>query len=67
MHLTIFLSPETKVQGGVKGLMCLCNAFCAFALDSCNFLSHSCTAGTESSGIVSNAVGLMPMINSCGV
>jgi hypothetical protein len=57
----------TKVRGSVYGLMRLCKAFCASALDSCNSLSHSCTAGTESSGMVSDAVGLRPMINSCGV
>jgi hypothetical protein len=61
------LLPGTKVCGGVYSLMCLCKAFCASALDSCNSLSHSCTAGIESSGIVSDVVGLRPMINSCEV
>jgi hypothetical protein len=54
-------------SSSVYGLMCLCKAFYTSALDSCNSLSHSCIAGTESSGIVSNEVGLMPMINSYGV
>jgi hypothetical protein len=61
------LLPGTKVHGSVYGLIHLCNTFCASVWDSCNFLSRSCIAGTESSGIVSDAVGLIPMINSCGV
>src|SRR6202789_3867776 len=61
------LLPGTKDLGGLRGLMCLCNAFCASCLDSCNCLRRSCAAGTESSGVLIDAVGLIPMISSCGV
>ena len=61
------LSSETKKHVGISGLMCLSKAFCASALDCISSLRRSYIAGTGSSGIVSDAVGLMPMINSCGV
>jgi hypothetical protein len=61
------LLPGTKDLGGLRGLMHLCNAFCASVLDSCNCLRCSYAAGTESSGVLIDAVGLIPMISSCGV
>src|ERR1700679_3378685 len=51
----------TKDLGGLRGLMRLCNAFCASFLDSCNCLRRSCAAGTESSGVLIDAVGLLPI------
>jgi hypothetical protein len=50
----------TKVCEGVSGLMHLCKAFYASVLDFCSFLRHSCAAGTLSSGVVINAVELIP-------
>ena len=61
------LSPVTKDLGEISGLMWHCKAFCASDLDSSNCLRHSCTAGTESFGVVINAMGFILMISSCGV
>src|SRR6266436_7215777 len=60
------LLPGTKVLGTLSGLMRFCNTFCASNLALSNWLSRSCAAGTASSGVLIDAVGFMPMINSCG-
>ena len=46
--------------------MRFCNACCASDLAINSWLSRSCAAGTASSGVLIDAVGLIPKINSCG-
>jgi hypothetical protein len=53
----------TKDLDKFSGLMRLYNAFYASDLDSCTCFNHSCAAGTESSGVLIDAMGLIPVIN----
>src|SRR6266567_1400313 len=61
------LSLMTKDLSNWSGLMCFCKAFCASDLVLINCLRCSCAVGTESSGVLIDAVGFMPMISSCGM